>query len=199
MHNANQDQIIEAIRSELPLLYGCIRKAWETYQKSYPEALKQHHTARSRASLVHDHAVAYAREIFEARVGTSCQEINKLFLICFANGIVIRFKKLDEKLRASNVATQQCMDFMTQVPLPFVDDAVNLHVGYRLNRLQTDIEGVYITRPAGPRSNTWFLPLEFGTVDNAHLAERDERPTPDTERKVKFSPRRKDQGNEAAK
>lgn len=199
MHNASQDQIIEAIQSELPLLYDCIRKAWATYQQGYPEALKQHHTTRSRASLVHDHAVAFAREAFESRVGTYCQEVNKLFLVCFANGIVVRFKKLDEKLRASNIATQQCMDFMTQVPLPFIDDAVNLHVGYRLNRLQTDIEGVYITQPAGPRSNTWFLPLEFGTPDTSHLVERDERPAPEAERKVKFSPRRKDQGNEAAK
>lgn len=198
MHDASQEQVVGILKNELPLLAGCLYKAWDTYN-NYPKELKVHHTPRSRASLIHDHAVAYAMECFESRIGSSCHMINKLFIVAFSHGIAVRFKKLDECLRASNIATQQSIDFMSQVPLPAIDIPINLHVGYKLNQLETDIEGIYITQPTSAYSNAWFFELEYDrSAAISATVSSITTPSPSGSRVVKFIPRRKDQGNEAA-
>lgn len=167
-----QEQAEQLLKNELPLVYQCIRMAWDKYMKDYPPALKAEHSARSRASLVHDHIVMFARQFLEPRMGVYCHEINKLFIVSFNCGVAIRFKKLDECFRASNIRTQQCLDFMQQQNLPEVDAAVNLQAGYRLNALETDLEGIYLTCPSGQQANSWVLELsaeQYGINNVSHI------------------------------
>jgi len=168
------DHVKSLLRDDLPLIFKCVRSAWGTYM-SYPVSLRQAHTSRSRASLVHDHFVDFARQMFEPRVGVHCHEINKLFIISFNSGIAIRFKKLDECYRSSNIATQQSMDFLAQQNLPGVEAAVNLQAGYQLNTLETDLKGVYLTQPES-NANAWVIELsaaEYG-IDTIHPIQKDE-------------------------
>jgi hypothetical protein len=167
-----QEQVEQILKNELPLIRQCIRMGWDRYMKDYPIALRTEHSSRSRASLVHDHIVMFARQILEPRQGICCHEINKLFIVSFDCGIAIRFKKLDECFRASNIRTQQSMDFMEQEDLPEIQAAVKLQAGYRLNMLETDLEGIYVTCPASRQANSWVLELaeeQYGINNVSHI------------------------------
>jgi hypothetical protein len=193
-----QDQAEALLKDELPLLYQCIRQAWEKYVNGYPAALKAEHSPRSRASLVHDHIVMAARRMLESRMGVCCHEINKLFIVSFNSGIAIRFKKLDDSFRSSNIRTQQSLDFMGQQHLPEIEAAVNLQAGYRLNALETDLEGIYLTCPSGEDTNAWVLELpaeqyERNNVSHIHGAKAAPVKQP---RGVKLSKRGGDQAHE---
>ncbi|MDL2284499.1 hypothetical protein LJC19_05085 [Oxalobacter sp. OttesenSCG-928-P03] len=159
MKNTPQHVVIQKIAEDLPVIYSCIKDGWAIYQKEYPEHLKIAHTSRSRASLVHDHIASLARQRLEPRFGVHCHEIQKLFLVSFNSGVVIRFKKLDDNFRSSNIRTQQSLGFMEQETLPEIGKAINLQAGYRLNELETDIEGIYLTLPIGESGNAWIFEL----------------------------------------
>lgn len=162
MDAISQELAEKRLNRDLPLIFKCINDAWEKYMQAYPANLRIAHSARSRASLIHDHIVEMARKYLEPRIGVACHEINKLFLVSFDSGIVIRFKKLDDSYRSSNIRTQQSLGFMeqSQLPLPEIDTAINLQAGYRLNALETQLQGIYLTHPTGEQANAWVMELE---------------------------------------
>ncbi|WBM40016.1 hypothetical protein [Alcaligenes faecalis] len=188
-----QDVVTERLGKALPKLATCLSKAWDKYGE-YPESLRVDHSSRSRASLIHDHATMLARQEFDVYPGSHCEEIRKLFLVYFDCGIVVRFKKLNENFHASNIRTQQCLNFTGQLSLPLLGDTVNLHVGYRLNTLQTDLEGIYLACPNGPSSNAWVMTLGGAAEDDqipSIIPVTPQSPEPG-HKVVTFAPRKQD-------
>jgi hypothetical protein len=199
MNAVPQEEVVSRLGKALPALTSCIARAWARYGE-YPAELRMAHSSRSRASLIHDHAIDFARQHFDVHPGSQCQEIRKLFLVYFDAGIVVRFKKLDEKFRVSNIHTQQCMKFMDQLPLPSFGETINLHVGYRLNRLQTDLEGIYLACPNGPTTNAWVMHIGNTASGDDALSLVPHLPIPPAppataKKVVKFAPRKQDRGN----
>lgn len=198
MNLVSQKEVVDRLGKALPALASCISQAWEIYGR-YPAELRVDHTSRSRASLIHDHATSLARQHFDVRAGSHCQEIRKLFLVYFDSGIIVRIKKLDENFRTSNIRTQQCLNFMDQLALPTLGDTVNLHVGYRLNALQTDLEGIYLACPSGANGNAWVMSLgaAAGEDEIPTVPRLPQSPTPPTSgnKVVKFVPRKQDRGH----
>jgi hypothetical protein len=158
---------LSMLKSELPLVYGAISGGWTAYLDQYPAAVKVVHTTRTRRSIVHDHIVDQAMQLFGGRIGVECMFVQKLFVVSFNNGIAIRFKKLDEKLRSSNIPTQQSIDFVEQSELPEIGSAYFLQAGYQLNSFESEISGIYLTCPSGSSSNFWDYKIESGrAADN---------------------------------
>ena len=72
----------------------------------------------------------------------------------------IRFKKLNDELRPSNIMTNQQSDFATQQLLPgFPPEVTNLTFGHKLNVTGTEIDGFWLLCPRGT-ANLWSLPLD---------------------------------------
>ena len=184
------ENVKDLLGDDLSLIYRCVKSAWTTYT-SYPLSFRQAHTARSRASLVHDHFVDFARQTFEPRVGVHCHEINKLFIISFNSGVAVRFKKLDGCYRSSNIATQQSMDFLAQQNLPGVEAAVNLQAGYQLNALETDLKGVYLTQPES-NANAWVIELSAAEHDTDTIHPIQKEAPAQKSNVVKFTKKRAD-------
>ena len=128
---------------------------------AYPDLVRFEHTPRTRASAVHDHMVARARRMFGASVNAHCMDQGGLFVVMLYGRIALRFKKLDDDLRSSNIPTQQSMEFCSQeLYLPGIKRVTYLQAGYTLNRMQTGLSGAYIACPDGI-GNHWHLPLDI--------------------------------------
>lgn len=164
MKKTHQNDALSSIAEELPIIFSCILDAWQIYQMKYPEDLKIAHSATSRASIVHDHIVSLARQRFEPRFGVQCLVIGRLFIVSFNSGVVVRFKKFDKNFRAHNIRTRQSSGFMTQAPLPEIGEVINLQAGYRLDDLETDIEGIYLTLPISESGNEWVFELNGADI-----------------------------------
>jgi len=97
--------------------------------------------------------VAEARRCFPFEVRRN------LFLITIGK-YLIKLKKLDRQLRASNHPTQLVMDFLAQRQLELFEHpaTVNLHLGYQKDAIELTRSRVWLARPIGNRLDwTWDL------------------------------------------
>ena len=92
--------------------------------------------------------------------------------------VLIRFKKLDDALRARNVHTDsQRLDYF-QLWLPGMEEAklTKLTFGYRLNEMATEILGRYLTCPKSWEENHWSAALDEPASDAMPLFTRSDQP-----------------------
>ncbi|HYC44585.1 MAG TPA: hypothetical protein VED01_03775 [Burkholderiales bacterium] len=162
----NKRNAVIRLGGYLPLIRSVFLRAWAEYN-ALPLELRIKLTPRSRASIVHDFVVHAIRASFDGIDDVRLLEINKLFVMLVGCDVVLRFKKLDDGLRASSIPTQQSLDFSNQDDLPGIERVTHLDAGYRLNALQTTIEGVYVCCPNGA-SVLWYYEIapEEGEADN---------------------------------
>lgn len=146
------------LESYLPFFHECIIGAWKDFCKWSPYS-PHLITPRTRANIMHDFMTARARNKVNGTYGIRVHESGGLFLLIIEDKINIKFKKLNEDKRPSNIPTQQSLYFMEQMELPGIPFATNLVVGYELNKLQTDISAVSIICPLGIK-NDWFFDID---------------------------------------
>lgn len=120
--------------------------------------------------------------------------IIKQFLI--EGKIVLRFKKLNNKLLASNTNTELSFlyynqylvlkqDFIPQLlkrEVPLDLSFINLFIGYRLNEFGTKIEDIHVVCPMGFKKNKWVHPIYELESSNPSF-DYDEQKVDDSEQK----------------
>ena len=75
---------------------------------------------------------------------------------------MLRFKKLDGKMRGRNYQTRQQVLFTLQLTLPgWPADATRLVAGYQLDTPEVDIDQLLITCPIG-RKVEWYFGIDEG-------------------------------------
>lgn len=152
------------------LLKPLITDLFETHQKAL--ALWHHCVSlipslglddtknQARARVISNHIAAEIKAKFTGRDGIILTEDMGFLVMVLDEKIAVRFKKLDRKLRPSNIPTKQQYDFSTQALLPgFPPEATNLTFGHKLNQTGTDFEGFWLQCPRGER-NLWSIPLD---------------------------------------
>lgn len=184
------------LKRELPLVQRCISGAWQEYMDR-PAEYRLADSPRTRASTVHDLMVKRARELFEPLVHAQCLEIGGLFIVTLYQRLAIRFKKLDGDFRACNIPTQQSLEFVRQQSsLVGIKDVMNLQAGYRLNGLQTELEGSYLACPRG-RGNYWIIELDpYAGAKVVELPEKLKASPTSTAVKLKHVPTEKKGGED---
>ena len=143
-----QQNAILILDKHLSAFYGCIEGAWGDYM-SYPVEKKVVHSARSRASLVHDHMIDRAAKYAARTQEVQIVEKKGLFLFVFDGQIAVRFKKFDEDLKTSNQPSGQVQQFKNQMQLPGVQAAHNLESGYILAADAQALGAVHLVCPSG--------------------------------------------------
>lgn len=152
--------------AQLPLIKQCIENAWDNYTRLYPPELRSRHTARSRASLIHDEIVIEAEELFEDAPGVRFVRRNHAFLVYIGQRQVIRFKKFGPSFGVSGIPTQQHLSLINQqFSLSDFGEMMTIHAGYKLNTLETALEGSFIVCPRG-HGKHWLLDLKEIQVPN---------------------------------
>jgi hypothetical protein len=180
-----QSQVEEILKPYFTTFAECFRGGMADYSTKYTDT-RIVHSARTRANIFRDHVVDHARRNFEGKeFARPVETPNGLFCIEIdgkGSGIdgrlLIRFKKLNKKLLASNVLTKQAADFNEQkdvfsqpVQMPLFDGLskvefslpTNLNAGYIPNELWTGLEGMFVTCPNGKRSIAWFANIGDST------------------------------------
>lgn len=119
-------------------------------------------SARSAASICHDHIKAAIIAEFDGEPGIHISEKRSLFTLAIKGIVVLRFKKFNKNLLSSGINTRQQTAFNLQQTVQLeMDDLVPnglLHVGYVLNTLGTEVHEVHITYRYG-NVNIWNIPL----------------------------------------
>lgn len=128
---------------------------------------KHEHTPRSRASLIHDFIVINAEKEFSNITGLECGYTRGLFTVSFYDKVIIRFKKLDYRMKASNIPTQQALCFETQEQLPLpsfplLPSPTIVTAGYIPNPTWTEINQKVITCYKD-KEILWTIPIAHST------------------------------------
>jgi hypothetical protein len=151
---------------------AAVREAWKKYTgKVQPTTPLP--TRRLRASVMHNYICDEIRKLMGSERGINFIEKSGRFLVSIAGHIVIRFKKLDRKLRPRNYPTQGSLNFNLNLSLPGVPDTSRITIGYSLNNVETEVAGVYAMLFDGKRLE-WMYPIE----DSAEMALPPSRPEP---------------------
>jgi len=154
----SESQARSILSPYFPAIYGAVMYGWNEFNNGIGD-WGPDMTERSRASIVHDLTIRSAIHQLDGVQGIRIEERNRLFLFIFDDLIAIRFKKLDDDKRSRNIPTQVTLGFLAQQEIPGIPSTLHLEAGYVLNRLQTDVEGVFIACPSGDRVR-WFWELE---------------------------------------
>jgi hypothetical protein len=154
----SQTQAEKLLGPQLKRIRDCIVRAFQKWRSDYSKNALVH-TARSRASVIHDHMVAFAKEYFSGDDSIRIFSKSGLAVVNIKDVVLLRFKKLDAKKRSSSIPTRQNYLFKAQLDLPGIpSELTHLEAGYVLNELQTGLDGVYITCPNKNRLE-WFIDL----------------------------------------
>jgi hypothetical protein len=135
-------------------------RAWESLGKKAPD-LRAPLSKQCRARFIYDHIVEAAKAHFAADQRVTIIEKCGLLTLRVDNKngtAILRFKKVDDKMRARNYPTQQQLRFSLQLQLPGWPTATRLIAGYQLDLLETQIKDVVITCPVGNKVE-WFFSI----------------------------------------
>lgn len=125
---------------------------------------------RSDASIIHDLMLDFAANRLDCLAEFTPRHSQGLHYYLVSDGqlsATLRFKKLDDRMRSSNIPTQQTFLFNHQEPqyeLPNMPPVANLTLGYTLNTTRTSASSVFIVMPDGDR-NIWTWQLQGPSTD----------------------------------
>lgn len=143
----------------LDTIRDCIADAIREY-RNLDSGLRWKLRKRSRSSMINDFMAFNARSRLAGLEGVYFSEYRGLFSVYVGDGIRLRFKKLDSRLRPSYIPTGQANDFMCQVNPPMLDGMpvppTNLIAGYRVETMPLSTPAIYVVCPDGKR-NAWEL------------------------------------------
>lgn len=120
------------------------------YFRRYEAGDRRVHSKRSRSSLINDHIIDRVYRGFGEISGARLFRRRGRYLLSVRDTFLGSFKKLDKAMRVHGIPTGQALAFVGQLPrFDMPPSVTHLILGYRLNELQTDCEGVYIVCPNG--------------------------------------------------
>jgi len=138
----------------------CIASAIKEYNKMESQT-RSKFKKRTKASIINDFMVFNAARELEGLQGVLFSHNRQQFSVFLNDNFQLRFKKLDYRLRPSNIRTMQVFNFENQVQTQLPDmpsPVTHIIAGYVWNDLQTAIKDIYITCPSG-EYNEWELKI----------------------------------------
>jgi len=148
------EKIIEPFRF---ILHKALTDAVADWPKFY-DKVRHILSSRSQSSIIHDHIVHHAKSLLAEIPGVKTFKQRGIFTVALDESADIRFKKLDSKLRASNVKTSQSNRYSFQLRLEGFADLPRLTAGYVLDDLRLALARAVVTLQVG-RSVLYSIPL----------------------------------------
>jgi len=156
----NQSHAESILRDYYQELRDIVLDGFGEYAQDYAHVSYKHH-ARTRATTIHDHIFALAKERLSKHSAFHQIPTTIRNLFDVAGILVIQFKKLNRNLRTSNILTQLTLAFNNQreVHLPGIPPTLpRLALGYVPKRDWTEVDGVYLTYSVG-RTLLWYIDI----------------------------------------
>lgn len=184
MHNIlpPQEDVEIQMQPYVDRLRTCILTAWRKWRVVATEAANAGASptalrTRSRANIMYDFMRDAIIREFATDSTVSWDEPHGVLWLNISGTLVLRFKMLDSKRRARNLATNRQREISLQLELPDMPaEALRLTVGYQLDRAESGIAAILVTCYVG-KTEQWF----FDTAALARQAQLfpDVMPTPD--------------------
>lgn len=137
-------------------------------------SLKLTLSATTRANFINDRMCFHAREKMGYMSGIDFIKRRgrwHLVIIGKKEALEVKFKKLDDNRRPSNICTDESQGFMSQVQFEFpcmLHPITNLVAGYQLNTTRTGIRGIFVVCPYSSH-NKWEIDVPITAVAPATL------------------------------
>lgn len=118
------------------------RSAWDSWLK-LPAEFRGKMLPRTRANIVHDLAVAQAKEDFhEVAIAESCEALG-FFKLYLGERALIRLKRVDQDHLACNIQTDQQKSYYLHAHIDGIRDGyTRLTIGYILNATHLEIDRI---------------------------------------------------------
>ena len=143
-------------------LATCYRVAWEKYNNlARPLAVLA--GPISIATWFREMVLHEVRETVVRRRGVTARDKHGRFLLEINQQVLLQFKKLGPDFSTSNIETATSRAFDRQLVLPGIT-LPRVTVGYQLNELWTEIEGIWLVFNIG-KDNIWAHNLETGVEE----------------------------------
>lgn len=178
----------EQAQTILEPLVDKIRKAIKTavngyYQGTDYSETRYRHSARTAASICHDDIVEEIQNEFENVPGARFGKKRGLFTLCVYDTVLLRFKKFNKNLLSNSITTRQALAFNLQEPAQLELDEMPpdglLHVGYTVNKLATEVTGVFVTYRYGNQNIwTWDITHEANVAQQIAFPSHTQEATP---------------------
>ena len=138
-------------------------------------SLKLTLSATTRANFINDRMCFHIRDKMVNLPGIDfIKRRRRLHLVIIGEkeALEVKFKKLDDNRRPSNICTNESQEYMHQVQLEFpgmLHPITNIVAGYQLNTTRTGIRGIFVVCPLGSQ-NKWEIGIPITAVAPATLA-----------------------------
>jgi hypothetical protein len=140
-------------------LRGCVSVGWEKWLNQV-KPLYPRPTLRFRANAIWDGMIDEARVRFNDVPGVNIIDDHRsTFFLTFDGRLLVRFKKLDDRLRTRNYPTQQALTINGQMDLPEVPDGSLVTIGYRTDELGMSLKDVLVVMSRSNRVR-WAYDLD---------------------------------------
>jgi len=139
----NQEQILKLVEPHVPTLVQCVKKGWEEIQ-SIPDVTRLKFSLSARAGVMHCLSTARLQVAFVGDPNVHYFEDGLLRLVQISDGshtVLVRVKKLDDALRASNILDNK------QLVMDFAEPVVAVvTLGYTViqRQLEADLNQIYL-------------------------------------------------------
>ena len=170
------------LEPHLPLLSGCVRRAFAYYQTEYPALARAAHDNAASAKNVHRHVLDEVTVATDGLRGLTMVDVRGLVVLNIHDRVVIRFKKMDEEGKSVSYPTEQAKNYDRQLPLPELPAAATrLTFGYEPDLAFSAIVRVLVACPLGPRAH-WCVQVNEEEAGAASWVDITPRRLPGTER-----------------
>ena len=137
---------LRVLRPHRALLPWCVRKGMARYTRFAARAAGVALHPRTRAMLLNDHVVHFARQRFLGRQGVVVSTANSLFTLIFGSEIIMRFKLMSADLTTSNIPTRQQEQIAEQMVLDNMPPAATyVTLGYVLDEIGMSAARIVLT------------------------------------------------------
>lgn len=190
-----EEQAINFLEPHLGAIWEIVKGGWDDYLSLYSDTVRVTHCSTTRANIVHDHQIARASRYAQAANDVRIFDLSKLKILVIDGQFAIRFKKVDDDLRSANQPTRQVEEFRAQEQLADLPSTYNLEAGYLLNKLETEIQGIYLVCP-NRKGHYWASELN-GDVATQKIFDlfENQQTIPDTAEEEGIPVRRKKDSN----
>jgi hypothetical protein len=115
------------LEPHLPMLAGCVRRGFATYQTQYPHAVRAAHDNAAAAKNVHRHVLEELEIAVAEMAGLTMVSARGLEVLNLHDRAVARFKKMDGMGHSKSYSTMQARNFDQQMSLPNLPPAASRH------------------------------------------------------------------------
>lgn len=157
-YNLSKDEAKEVLKPFAQLFYDAIIGGFSDYKHNDSERAVIHDNT-VKSNLVRSYVLNRVKQLVVNNPSLKLIEQKRMFAILVSDKVIVRFKKLNDIFRSSNIPTKQIKEFRSRVLTFQGVSALPIDAGWRVNDFYSEIEDVHFVCPNGI-GNLWRFPLE---------------------------------------